>query len=261
MRLSGKSILVTGGATGIGFELAGQLVARGNRVVICGRRKHKVDAALVAIPGLRGVACDLSENADITSLREFVRRELGPLDILINNAGIQVQTVPSEGDGDFTALDAELMTNLGAPIKLTEAFLPTLLERPEAAVVNMCSLLGVMPKPNAPGYCASKAGLLVFSRALRQRLAGTSVRVIAVFPPLVATPMTHGRGTRKMAPDVFVREMLRQLELDRPEIRVGQARTLLALHRAWPAFAEWWTRRISAGSTRREPERDVRAGR
>jgi len=252
MRLIGKSILITGGATGIGFALARELLTRGNRVIICGRRQDKVDAAMAALPGLRGLACDVSNASETAKLREFVNR-LGPLDILINNAAIQVQMKVSDGPETGAALEAELLTNLGAPMRLTAAFLPALCQREEPAIVNMCSLLAVMPKPNAPGYCASKAGLHVFTRALRLQLAGMRIKVFLVFPPLVATPMTEGRGTGKMPAEVFAREMLRQIDRDRLDVRVGQAGTLLALHRLWPALADWWTRRISRGATQNEP--------
>jgi uncharacterized oxidoreductase len=106
-----------------------------------------------------------------------------------------------------------------------------------------------MPKPNAPGYCASKAGLYCFTKALRLQLKGTSVQVAAVFPPLVATPMTEGRGRNKMSADAFAAATVRQLESGRTEVRVGQAAVILAIHRVSPAIAGWWTRCISRGST------------
>lgn len=245
MRLTDKCVVVTGGATGIGLELARQLVARGNRVAICGRRRAKIEAAAEAVPGLSGLACDLSQDAGIKEFVDFIRATFQTLDILINNAGVQVQMDLRQGTGEFQAVNEELMTNLGAPIKLTQALLPWLLERPEAAIINITSLLGVMPKANAPGYCASKAGLYGFTKALQLAVAGTSVKAFTVFPPLVSTPMTEGRGADKMEPADFVREMLRQLEQDRREIRVGQAETILRLYRISPGLAGRWVRRIS----------------
>jgi uncharacterized oxidoreductase len=250
MRMTGKAVLITGGASGIGLALARTLVARGNDVVICGRRRERIDAALASLPGLRGLACDVARDEDIARLLEFTQAACGRLDVLINNAGVQNQSDIAMGTPSMGAIDEEVRINLGAPMKLALAALPLLLRQPAALIVNMCSLLAIMPKPNALGYCASKAGLYGFSKALRLPLEGTPVKVAVVFPPVVATPMTEGRGHNKMPADDFAAEMLRQLESGRTEVRVGQAATILALHRFSPALAGWWTRRISRGPTR-----------
>jgi len=255
--MTGNAVLITGGATGIGFALARKLVEGGNDVVICGRRRDRIEAALSAAPGLRGLACDIARDDDISRLLDFTRNACGRLDVLINNAAVQMQADGVEGVSGFAAIDEEIRINLLAPMKLTIAALPMLLARPAALIANLCSLLAIMPKPNALGYCASKAGLYGFSQALRLRLRGTSVRVAVVFPPLVATPMTEGRGHNKMPADAFAVATLRHLEADREEVRVGQAAAILALHRLYPPLAGWWTRRISKGVTRpdRAPSR------
>jgi len=252
VRMTGNAVLITGGATGIGLALARELVERGNDVVICGRRRERIEAALAAVPGLRGLACDIARDDDITRLLDFTLKACGRLDVLINNAGVQLQADIVVAAPGFAAIDEEIRINLVAPMKLTIAALPMLVAQPAALIVNLCSLLAIMPKPNAPGYCASKAGLYGFSRALRLRLRRTSVRVAVIFPPLVATPMTEGRGQKKMPAKTFAAAMLRQLEADREEVRVGQAAIILALHRLCPALAGWWTRRISKGNTERD---------
>lgn len=250
MRMIGNAVLITGGATGIGLALARALVERGNDVVICGRRRERVDAALAAVHGLRGMACDIARDDDITSLLDFTKRTCGRIDILINNAAVQMQTDIMSGAQGFRALDEEVRINLVAPAKLSMAALPFLLTRPAALIVNLCSLLAIMPKPNALGYCASKAGLHGFSRALRLQLRGTPVRVVVLFPPLVDTPMTAGRGHNKMSAEDFATAALGQLEAGHDEVRIGQAATILALHSISPALAGWWTRRISSGAKR-----------
>jgi uncharacterized oxidoreductase len=251
VRLSQRAALVTGGATGIGLETAKQLRALGNEVVICGRRPAMVEAALQAVEGLRGTVCDIGCDEGIAALLDFVRTQRLTIDLLVNNAGVQVQTdLRTDGDDVLQAIEEELRINLIAPIKLTKRLLPGLMARGDGVILNIVSLLGVMPKGNAPGYCASKAGLIAFSRSLRALLAnGGGVQVCVAFPPLVDTPMTRGRGSNKMPVEAFVREMLEQLAAGRTEIRVGQAATLLALDRVAPALAAWWTRRISAGRT------------
>lgn len=249
VRLSGRTVLITGGATGIGRETARQLTALGSRVVVCGRRGALVEAAMRSIPGLRGFACDIGHNAGLSALLDYLRAERLEVDCLVNNAGIQVQTdFASDGDDVLEAIEEELRINLLAPIKLTKRLLPRLLASGDGVVLNMVSLLAVMPKGNAPGYCASKGGLVAFSKSLRVLLADR-VKVFIAYPPLVDTPMTHGRGSNKMPVDAFVRDMLSQLAAGRLDIRVGQAATLLALDRVAPGLAAWWTRRISTGRT------------
>lgn len=248
--LSKRVALITGGATGIGLELATQLRALNNEVVICGRRVELVEAAVRSIPGLRGIACDIGHDEGISRLLDFVRDQKLTIDFLVNNAGVQVQTdLMLDDDRVLAALEEEVQINLLAPIKLTKRLLPSLLSRPDAVILNVLSLLAIMPKANAPGYCASKAGLFAFSKSLRVLLKKTDIKVFVAFPPLVDTPMTRGRGDNKMSVETFIREMLDQLAEGRPEIRVGQARTLLALDRLAPGLAAWWTRRISAGNT------------
>ena len=246
MRLSGRTVLITGGATGIGFETAKQLHAQGNDVIICGRRADRIDAAKRAVPGIRGIACDLAREADIDALVAFVHAEATQLDVLINNAAIQAQTdLVGGGDAGLAGLWDELRVNLQAPIRLTTLLMPMLLAKPDAAIVNISSLLAVMPKPSAPGYCASKAGLYAFSRSLRDQLAPTNVKVFVVFPPLVDTEITQGRGRNKMPVDRFVHGMLREIGKGKFEVCVGQARYLWTLNRMAPGVAERVTQRIS----------------
>jgi uncharacterized oxidoreductase len=250
VRLSQRAALITGGATGIGLETAKQLRALGNEVVICGRRPAMVEAALRAVDGLRGTVCDIGRDEGIATLLDFVRTQRLAIDMLVNNAGVQVQTdLKTDGDEVLQAIEEELRINLIAPIKLTKRLMPGMLTGGDGVILNVVSLLGVMPKANAPGYCASKAGLIAFSRSLRALLANSGAHVCIAFPPLVDTPMTRGRGSNKMPVEAFVRQMLEQLVAGRTEIRVGQAATLLALDRVAPALAAWWTRRISAGRT------------
>ena len=258
MRLSGRTVLITGGATGIGFETARQLHERGGEVIICGRRAERIDAAIAALPGIRGFVCDLARDTDIDALVAFVRAETPRLDVLINNAAIQAQTDLVEGgDAALAGLWDELRINLAAPIRLTSLLMPMLLARPDAAIVNISSLLAVMPKPSAPGYCASKAGLYAFSRSLRDQLAPTNVEVFVVFPPLVDTEILRGRGRNKMPVDRFVHAMLREIEKGKFEVCVGKARTLWTLNRVAPGLAERLTKRISVA--RPKPGRAARS--
>src|SRR5689334_3117318 len=130
MRMSGNAVLITGGATGIGFALAHSLAARGNQVVICGRRRDRVETALAAVPSLRGLACDITRDEDIRKLLDFALSSCGRLDVVVNNAGVQLQTDPKTHSWAFAQIDEEIQVNLLAPMKLSMAALPFLSARP-----------------------------------------------------------------------------------------------------------------------------------
>ena len=249
MDYRGKVALITGGGTGIGLALAGQLHAAGATLLICGRRGDRLDAACAAYPSMRAAACDLASTEGILALDAWLRRETDGLDLLFNNAGVQTQDDLTDPARDMTALDAEIRTNLVAPILLTQRLLPLMAGRRDAAIVNPVSLLAVMGKPSAPVYGASKAGLLQFTRTMALVPGAAGVRMVAAFPPLVDTAMTRGRGANKMSAADCAADLMRQLAAGRNEIRIGQARGQLALHRFAPALAGWVTRRRSAGVT------------
>lgn len=241
MRTTNHTALVTGGATGIGLALARALAARGNRVAICGRRPEALAAAVAATPSLVPIRCDLAAPEELGHLGDEVRRRLGGLSLLVNNAAIQLH-------GDFAreparaldGIDAELAVNLAAPAKVTALLLPLLAKADEAAIVNVSSGLGLVPKRSAPVYCATKAGLHLFTKALRWQMedARTGIRVFELLPPLVDTAMTEGRGTGKLRPEEVAEAALRGMAADRWEIAVGKVRLLRILNRLSPRIAE-----------------------
>jgi len=208
-----------------------------------------IEQACAERPRLSGLVCDVSEDAGILAIEARVRAAFGGLDLLINNAGMQMQDDLTDPATGFDGIDAEIRTNLIAPIKLTRTLLPLMAGRSGAAIVNVVSLLAVMAKPSAPVYCATKAGLLQFTRAMDLVLAGSGLTMVSAMPPLVETAMTHGRGANKMSAEDCAAELLRQLLAGRKDIRIGQARGQMAIHRFFPALAEAITRRRSAGVT------------
>ena len=167
-----------------------------------------------------------------------VEQRFPTLNVLINNAGIQYNYDFAEASGQMSRISHEINVNLTAPVQLTALLLPHLLTRPEAAVVNVSSGLGLVPKRSAPVYCATKAGLHLFSKALGYQLAGTSVRVMEVIPPLVDTPMTAGRGRGKISPEQLVDEFLRGFARNQPEINIGKVGLLRLIQRLSPALAD-----------------------
>lgn len=242
MRLTNHTALVTGGATGIGLALARALLRLGNEVAICGRRQDALDAAVAAHPGLVAFRCDLGDAGEVRRLAAEVERRLGGLSLLVNNAGIQLNYdfTREPAEAVLRHVDEELAVNVAAVAKTTALFLPSLGRAGGAAVVNVSSGLGLVPKKSAPVYCASKAAVHLFSRSLRWQLedAGLDVKVFEVLPPLVDTAMTAGRGAGKLAPDAVASAVLDGMRRDRLEIAVGKVRLLRWIDRFAPLLAE-----------------------
>lgn len=244
MNLTRQTALVTGGSSGIGLALARALRERGSRVLVCGRDDARLAEAARLVPGLETVRCDLGVERDMDALVEAVRVRLGGLSLLINNAAVQLNYVFPEADPETAAMNIneELTINLNAPIILTVRLLPFLCEQPESAVVNLTSGLALAPKKSAAVYCASKAGLRAFTKALRYGLedAKLGVRAVEVMLPLVDTPMTQGRGNPrlKLSPERVAREVLAGLEAGHSEIRVGGVKAFMGVYRLAPGLAE-----------------------
>lgn len=229
---SDHTVLITGGATGIGFALAKKFHASGSRVIVVGRSPDKLAAAAAALPGIATCAADVSSVAD----RERLLATYSDVSILINNAGIQT-IVPILGSTPHD-IAYELDVNFLSPVLLCRAFLPLLLQRESAAIVNVSSGLALVPKETAAIYCASKAALHSFSKCLRWQLEGTRVKVFEVLPPLVDTAMTAGRGRAKISPDRLAEEFWRGLRRDRYEMRIGLVKLFALAHRLTPSLVE-----------------------
>jgi uncharacterized oxidoreductase len=238
MNLTDRTILITGGSSGIGLALAVALLACRCTVLVTGRSRARLDAARAAHPGLVTLVRDVTHDDDLDALVETVRREHPGLSVLVNNAGVMrswsVADEPWSG-----ALDEEIATNLVAPMKLTSRLLPTLLAQPSAAVVNVSSALAYAPISAIPLYCATKAALHSFSKSLRHQLRGRSVSVFELLPSTVATAMSKSRFSSSMVtPEQVVAALLRGVARDRPEIRVGQATALYVITRLLPSVIE-----------------------
>lgn len=237
MHTSGHRVLITGGAKGIGLALAKQFHAAGNEVILAGRDARALEAAANAIPGAETHVADVA-NAEN---RSTMLKRFSDITVLVNNAGLQ-------RNGEFARMSAndienELQVNLLAPMLLTHAFLPQLQARPAAAIVNVSSVLALVPKQSASAYCASKAALHSFSRSLRWQLENTNVRVFELMPPLVDTAMTANRGNGKISPESLASAFWRGFQADQYEIRVGRARAAGVIARLSPVLAERILRR------------------
>ena len=236
MQLEGKTVLITGGTSGIGRALVSEFCDAGSLVVASGRDRLRLDELTAACPGVLALVHDLATGApgDLLAGAAGSGREI---DIVINNAGVQFETSFVDGDINSALIEAEIATNLTAPILLAAAAIPLLLKRPEAALVNVTSALALTPKQSAPVYCATKAGLRSFTTALRYQLDGTSVRVVEVIPPLVETAMTAGRPGYKIAPSTVAAAIVAALRSGQDEVWIGKARLLRRVNRWAPKAA------------------------
>ena len=226
MQLTGNTVLVTGGGTGIGRGLAEALHRLGNQVIIAGRRAEALKAVAEANPGIRHLSLDQGDSADIRRFAIELSDNHPELNVVVNNAGIQrVEDITSGGPG---SAELSVAINLLGPIRLTAALLQTLLGKPHAAILNVTSGLAFMPSAITPTYCASKAALHSYTQSLRYQLRETPVQVIEIIPPQVQTALQGERGfdPRAMPLDEFITETmtLLQTQPEADEIVVERAK-------------------------------------
>ena len=229
MKIKGNTILITGGATGIGFSLAEHFVNGGNQVIICGRRKNKLEGAKRKLPKIHIKVCDVTKPNDRESLFKWVTSNF-KINILVNNAGIQRAIDLKKGSDQLRGED-EVDTNLKAPVCLSSLFIPTLLRQKEAAIINISSGLGFIPIAAMPIYCATKDAIHSFSISLRHQLRNTPIKVFEIIPPTVDTELDkgiNGNSNRGIHPSEVAKATLNALEKDEFELAVRMAKNLRA---------------------------------
>lgn len=190
MNIHGNTILITGGGSGIGRGLAEAFHARGNQVIIAGRRQAVLDEVVRANPGLAALPLDIEDPTDI---QKFVGRLIARfpnLNAVVHNAGIMRPEDLTGAPAHLGDAEATVATNLLGPIRLTAALLPHLIAQPSAAIVTVTSGLAFVPLAGFPTYSATKAALHSYSESLRHQLRDTSVEVIELPPPYVQTELT-----------------------------------------------------------------------
>jgi uncharacterized oxidoreductase len=226
MNLTANTILITGGAAGIGLALARQLSERGNRVIICGRSEEALLKAQAKLPHVVTRVCDITDQASRQSMVSWLNTEYPGFNMVINNAGVQYRRLFAEADA-LEYLEQEVATNFTTPVRLIGELLPLLKRQSQAAIINVTSGLAFAPMADVPIYCATKAAMHSFTLSLRHQLKATGVRVVEMAPPIVDTGL--GGGTRSggvasqqmMSADEFAIEALIQLENDQDEVLVG----------------------------------------
>lgn len=242
MRLSGNTILITGGTSGIGLELTTQLAALDNTVIVTGRNPSKLDAVRTKLQGVHAIQSDASDPAAIAGLYNEVVSRFPNLNMLFNNAGIMRKINLHTVGSDLRDLTREIEINLNGPIRMTVKFLPQLKAQRAAAIVNVSSGLAFVPLAIAPLYCAAKAAIHSFTQSLRLQLKHTSITVFELAPPITETSLFQGDISRRdvsvkpMKVEVLVQRALHGIKRDRLEIRPGLANILKIMSSVAPNF-------------------------
>jgi uncharacterized oxidoreductase len=194
MKMSGNTILITGGGSGIGRALAEAFHDEGNQVVIAGRRKEQLDATTAANPGMKSAVLDIENANSVLSFAKRLKHEYPTLNVVIHNAGImRPESLP---EGALADAEATVATNLLGPIRLTAALLPQLLAQPQAAIMTVSSGLAFVPMAVTPTYCATKAAIHSYTQSLRYQLKDTAVQVLELIPPYVQTELMGPRQAK-----------------------------------------------------------------
>jgi len=226
MKLTGNTILITGGGSGIGRGLAEALHKLGNHVIIAGRRKGHLTEVAKANSGMRWVELDIEDPASVSAVAGNLIAEYPKLNVLINNAGVM------QIDDASTAIDEKLLvttltTNVMGPIRLTGALIEHLKRQKDAAVINNSSVLAFVPLAMTAVYSATKAALHSYTMSLRYKLRGTSVKVLEIAPPWVQTDLLGSNNEPRAMPLAeFINETMRALGTDAEEVLVERAKPL-----------------------------------
>ncbi|HTY47400.1 MAG TPA: SDR family oxidoreductase [Methanomassiliicoccales archaeon] len=238
----GNTVLITGGATGIGFELAKGLLERENEVIACCRGEEHLAEAKRKLPRLNVRRCDVSKQNERQELHDWCKANFPDLNILINNAGIQRMVDFRKGTEDLVRIrdvdgEDEIGINFEAYVWMGAMFVPDFLRRREAAIVNVSSGLAFIPLVITPVYDATKAAIHSFSITLRHQLRNTSIKVFEIIPPTVDTNLDAGarkaRGQQDLGipPEAVAEEALPRMEKDEYEIAIGRAENLRSASR------------------------------
>jgi uncharacterized oxidoreductase len=229
MRLTGNTVLITGGSSGIGYSLAKAFLDRGNTVIICGRSEDKLLAVQRAHPEIHIRVCDVSIDEDRRALATWVTDQHPDLNVLINNAGIQHDIDFNRGADDLIGGPSEIDVNINGTVYLSAYLIPHLKTRNDAVIINNSSCLAFTPMARVPVYCATKAFIHNFTLSLRFQLHHSGINVFELLPPRVKTELNID-ARRKMGyadtgvdPDDFVSEVMEGLENDVLEIEYPEA--------------------------------------
>jgi uncharacterized oxidoreductase len=239
MELTGHTILITGGGTGIGLAFARKFVELGNEVIIIGRRQSKLDEAKAQLPMIHTFQSDVANPAAIVDLAAAITTQYPKLDVLMNNAGVYQHRNLRAPSKDLASLTSEMEINFSGTVMMNSAFIDVLAVN-QGTIINVTSALAYVPVTAAPIYCATKAALHSYSTSLRFQLRDVGVTVIELMPPLVQTDIVPddlaNADFKIITTDVLVACTMKALKAGALEIRVGQSKQLHWMSRIAPGF-------------------------
>lgn len=233
MQLTGNTILITGGTSGIGLAFAEKFLQLGNTVIICGRRKERLHQIKEQYPQMVTKVCDVVQANQREELVHWVLQHYPALNVLINNAGVQLVADLTK-PANLNRIHEEVETNFVAPLHLASLVTAHLTKQPASAIINISSGLAFVPLAFMPVYCATKAAVHSLTLSLRQQLKNTSVNVFEIAPPAVDTELGHDRREDKTQShggipiQEFMDEAIEVLQNDVFEAAIGQAKGLRA---------------------------------
>lgn len=243
MKLENKIIFITGATKGIGLELAKQLLAKNNTVIIGARNQKELDLISIEFEKINTLYFDVLNNENLSSISRIIEQEYGRLDVLINNAAVLNAGNFNEIDYSFEKIETEILTNIASPIKLTKVLLPLFSKQKQSAILNITSGVAYMPMPYLPVYSATKAALQSFTYSLRASLKNTNIKVFEALPPLVATQMTENmkgkaKDMKKITPNDCAKQIINGIEKENHTIHIGSSKSLYWGRRIFPKLVQ-----------------------
>jgi uncharacterized oxidoreductase len=239
LKLTGRTILITGGSAGIGLAFALKFLELGNQVIVTGRRESVLADLTARYPNLHAIQSDVTDSAQIAALAKRVKAGYPQLDVLMNNAGIMLHKNLRVPSVDLDGLMAEININLGGVVRMTSAFID-ILEANRGTVINVSSALAFVPLPSAPIYSATKAAVHAYTQSLRFQLEEAGVEVIDLMPPAVKTDLTEemqkAESIALMDTDELLKQSFAGFRAGKLEIRPGQSNLLALMRRLAPDF-------------------------
>ncbi len=237
-----KVVIITGGSSGIGKALASHFGQKGSKILITGRIKEELDAAVAELSNkgieIIGFQGDVSIRTDNDKMAALAMNKFGQIDVLINNAGIELNYDLDDHSEVFEKIQEEVNVNFISPMILIAGFIPLLKKHHESAIINVSSGLIYGHKKNAVVYSATKSAIHGASISLREQLKETSIKVFEIVPPLTDTPLTKNNPHKKTSPQNVVEEFLEKFENDKLEINIGIVKYLKLMHSFFPKLTK-----------------------
>ena len=238
MVLTNNTILITGGSSGLGQEMATKFLQMGNKVIVCSRSPGKLELTKNKLPKIITFQCDISIEAEQKRLASWIKIHHPDLTVLINNAAIVNRTDFITDNESPNKLSGEIATNLTAPIHLIKLLYPILIKNNNAAILNITSGLIYTPRSIYPFYNATKSALHAFTQVIRHQLQHEPIKIIEVMFPAVDTPWHKGHAPKSsISAQKAISEMIKGIEHNKSEIKVGAVKLLYYLSRITPKFA------------------------